>query len=222
MRYAPVAFCLLALGLATVAEANQNFTVVLHARTPAGTGACTVAGLPNCLPAPGGIRPTTTITAATEFRAYIFVNNYTNIQGLQVAYAWPADWSVDPDGEPPITFGCRANQLFASEPQNPGGPSAGTLATAFDCFNGPALCIVARIDFLSGASGCLTQVNPNQGSGRVEIVDCANASTTLDASVDPGRQRVGSICVGQGGQDACDPITPVEPATWGRIKASYR
>jgi hypothetical protein len=219
MRYAPVAICLLALCLATVAEANSQFTSVLHARVPAGIGACTQAGLPTCL---AGSRPVTQLAAGADFRLYLFVNNYTQIQAMQTGFAWPADWSVDPDGEPPVVFGCRTNQLNASEPANPGGPQAGTLATAFDCFQGPALCLVARIDFLAGAGGCLNQINPAQGTARVEILDCSNVSTVIDANDPIGGMRLGSICVGTPGRDACDPVTPVQATTWGSIKASYR
>jgi hypothetical protein len=221
MRYAPGAICLLALCLASVAEANQNFTVVLHARIPSGTGTCTVAGLPDCLPPPGGIDPVTLVVPG-EFRLFIFVNNYSELLAFQTAFAWPADWMSTPIGEPPITFGCRGTtQAYAHEPVNPGGPTDGTLATAFDCFTGPGLAAIGRIDFLAGAAGCLTQVNPEQGSMKVEVLDCSNGSTTIDASTVEGQLRLGSICVGAPGVNACQPL-PVEPATWGKIKNSYR
>ena len=32
----------------------------------------------------------------------------------------------------------------------------------------------------------------------------------------------GSICVDAGGYDACDPVVPVEAASWGSIKAQYK
>jgi hypothetical protein len=218
MRYAPVAICLMALCLATVAQANSNFTVVLHARVPA-AGTCTVTGIFDCTT----IRPTTMVAANTEFRLYIAVQNYSSLGAMQTALAWPGDWMSTPSGEPPITFGCRGTtQAYAHEPVNPGGPLDGTLATAFDCFTGPGVGMIGRIDFLSGAGGCLTQVNPTQGSGRVEVLDCQNNSTTLDANTQPGSLRVGSICVGTPGRDACDPVVAVEPTTWGKIKNSYQ
>ncbi len=219
MRSAPGAILVLALGmvmLASVAEANQNFTVVLHARTPSGTGACTVADLPTCQ---AGSDPVTQIAASIDFRLYIFVNNYTNIQAIQTSFTWPGDWLIAPSG-PPSVFGCRGNQLNASEPAQPGGPSAGTLATAFDCVTGPAMTPIARIDFQAGASGCLIQTNPAQGSQQVEVVDCTNTSTRLDASNPVNLPRLGTICIGSAGVNACNPL-PVEPATWGAIKASF-
>jgi hypothetical protein len=219
MRYALGAICLTAFCLASAAEANNNFTVVLHARTPSGSGTCTVADLPDCLPA--GVQPTTQVSPG-EFRLYIFINNYTDLFAMQTAFAWPGDWTADPDGEAPITFGCRgATQAYAHEPQNPGGPFDGTLATAFDCFAGPGLAAIGRVDFLAGASGCLTQVNPLQGTGLVEALDCLNRSVTIDANTPQGQQRLGSICVGAPGVNACVGV-PVEPATWGKIKSSYR
>jgi len=218
MRYAPVAICLLALCLPTVAWANDNFTVVLHARTPSGTGTCTAAGLPNCV----GIRPTTQVAANTEFRLYIFIRNHTALGAMQTGFQWPADWVATPTGEPPFFFSCRGDTP-AHTPVNPGGPIHGTLALAFECFTSPALCAIGRIDFFAGAGGCLEQINPIQGTGRVEVLDCQNNSTTLDATTPHGQSRLGSICVGVPGRDACDAITTaVEPATWGSVKATYR
>lgn len=219
MRYTPIAICLSALCLASVAQANVHFSVVLHARTPAGIGACTAAGLPNCM----NLRPTTQVAPNTEFRLYIFINNYTALAAMQTAFQWPADWFCDPDGESPITLGCRgANQTYAHEPVNPGGPLDGAFVTAFDCFTGPELAAIGRIDFLSGASGCLYQVNPVQGTGRVEVLDCQNNSTTIDASNGAQQLRLGMICVGTPGRDSCDVKPIVEPTTWGNIKATYR
>jgi len=219
MRYAPVATCLLALCFATIAQANVNSAVVLHARTPAGTGACTGTGVPNCTT----ILPTTQVAPNTEFRLYIFINQYTALGAMQTAFAWPADWMSTPSGEPPITFGCRGTtQAYAHEPVNPGGPLDGTLATAFDCFTGPELAAIGRIDFLSGAGGCLTQINPAQGTGRVEVLDCQNNSTTFDASNAMEQMRLGMICVGNPGRDSCNFMSVVEEATWGSVKATYR
>jgi hypothetical protein len=215
MRCAPVAICLLVLCLATTARANDNFTIVLHVRIPAGTGACTAAGLPNC----AGIRPTTQVAANTEFRLYIFINNHTTLGAMLTAFQWPADWSCDPDGESPIFFPCRGGKS-AYWPTNPGGPYYGMLAFAFDCITNPALAAIGRIDFFAGAGGCLEQLNPI--TGRVEVLDCQNNSTTLDATTPQGQSRLGSICVGARGRDACDAVTPVEPSTWGSVKATYR
>jgi hypothetical protein len=229
MRYASVAICLLALCLATVAEANNNskFTVVLHAGTPG--GGCSATGVPDC----AAVQPVTTVAPGTEFRLYILVNNYTELQAMQTCLSWPADWLINPAGEPTLSFPCAVGATAGHEPQGdgqgPGGNEAvdGTYAASFNCITGPAVAKIVRIDFRSGASGCLTQINPAQGSGRVEIDDCAvnppgGNPTLLDASTAEGQARLGSICVGTPGHNACQAIVAVEPATWGRIKNSYR
>ncbi len=219
MRYAPVAICLLALCFATVAEANHQFTLPIHARTGIGVGACTATDLPNCTT----VSPRISVNPGELFRMFLFCNNIEQaqgIQGLQTAFTWPADWVLDPDGEPPVVLGCRTNQLNASEPSGPGS-QFGTLATAFDCFNTGTFVAIARIEFQAGAAGCLAQLNPVQGSGRVEIVDCSNQSSFIDSNDAIGQLRLGRICVGGGGNDACRPPVAVEPATWGKIKASY-
>jgi len=226
MRCGPAAICVLALGLATVAEAVHIPSVVLHARPPSGVGSCTEPGLPTC---EYGGRPITQIAPGESFRLYILVQNWQNVgygngfAGLQTAFTWPADWVVDPDGEPPVTLGCQRNQLTVTEPSDPGGPANGIYATVFDCIqgSGPNLVVIGRIDFLAGQAGCLFQVNPN--SVRVELLDCQYASTFIDASDPYEQQRLGSICVGSPGWDSCDnDLHPVEARTWGSIKATYR
>lgn len=224
--FAVGAICLLVLcfGSISESEANENFTIVLHARTPGGTGACSASDLPTC-PPPGepGIRPTTQVAAGASFCLYIFVNNYTDIQALETAFAWPADWKADPDGKDPSFIGCRSNEIVVAEPRNPGGSTSGILATAFDCVTGPELCLLGHVDFVAGQSGCLTQVNSPVGDREgVALHDCQNQTVLIDARWGAGQIRLGSICVGHPGQDACNPLTPVEPSTWGRIKASYQ
>jgi hypothetical protein len=216
MHYAVIS--LLASSLLTnVAPANDQFTVVLHARTPGGFGTCTEAGLPDCKT----IRPTTQVAAGADFRLYIFVNNYVGtLAAMQTAFEWPGDWLLDPDGKDPVTIGCQMHQIQL-EPSNPGGPVNGTYVTAFDCIQGPSLAPITRMDFRAGMGGCLRQINP-LGNQQVQIVDCPGNSYFIDPSDPVQQRRLGSICVGTPGHDACDVLTtPVEPATWGRIKATY-
>lgn len=229
MRYALVAILLMAVGTASVGEANQNFKVVLHARTGTASGSCTETDVPNCI----DVLPRTQVAPGEAFRLYILVNDYVEFQAFQTCITWPADWVHNPNGEPPLTFPCTVDPLWAHEPQGDGqGPNGidavdGTYAASFDCVTGPAVAVVVRIDFLAGQSGCLTQINPAQGSERIEIDDCASNPPGgnqffIDASTAEGQLRLGSICVGTPGRDTCDRATAVEPATWGHIKASYR
>lgn len=226
MRYAPGAVVIFAIGMASVAEADYGFTVVLHARTGIGSGSCTESDVPNCY----NVHPRIQVAPGERFRLYILVNNYTEFQSFQTCLIWPDDWVFNPDGEVPFSFPCTANTLLGHEPQGNGDSAVdGTFAASFDCITGPAIAKIVRIDFQAGQGGCLIQINPAQGSQRVEIDDCATDPpggnpSYIDASTAQGRLHLGSICVGMQGFDACYPRdgTAVEPATCGRIKASYR
>lgn len=220
MRYASVAICLFALCLATVAEANSNFTVPLHAGLEGAS--CTSAASVTCeLGNPAGA-PRVNIAPGEAFRLFILVNNYTELQAFQTALVWPADWTVNPDG---VQSPCTAGTFVAHDPVAPGGPTDGTYAAAFNCITGPAVARIHRVDFIAGATGCISQTNPTQGSGFVEIDDCATDPpggnpTYIDANT--GQNRLGKICVGAGGFDACRGPVPVEAATWGKIKNTYK
>jgi hypothetical protein len=66
--------------------------------------------------------------------------------------------------------------------------------------------------------GCVSQVEPMSG---IEVLGC---NFEVDELVLPGPDelRLGRVCVDAGGHDACDPLTtPVESATWGKIKGTY-
>lgn len=222
MRYAPGAIFLLAICMASVAEANENFTVVLHARIPHATGSCIVADLPSC---DVGSPANTQIDPLTSFRLYIFVRNFTELVAFQTCLLWPDDWQVNPDGD--LGQPCTSGTFVAHDTVGNGDSTVdGTYAASFDCVVGPAIAKIHRIDFQAGASGCLTQANPSQGSQMVEVDDCAPSPpggnpTLLDASTPGGQLRLGSICVGVPGNLAGCAV-PVEPVTWGRVKATYK
>jgi hypothetical protein len=197
---------------------NPNATYVLHAK-PGLTGGCTVAGQPDCLPGPGGVQPTVIVDPATEYRVFYYLNNTQCVGAMQTAFQWDTGWVIDPN-ESGVTFsGCQGNQLTIASPQNPsGGPTDGTLTTAFDLLTAPFM-LIGRMDFLSGPSGCLFQVQSILPFG-CHVVDCNNEADLHDPSLLP--DAFGRICVSAGGHNACPPLNPVEPATWGSIKATYR
>ncbi len=56
-------------------------------------------------------------------------------------------------------------------------------------------------------------------TGYVKVVDCRSSETRLDGLVPP-HQGTAGFCVD--GYNACDPPTPVESRSWGRIKRRYR
>lgn len=103
-------------------------------------------------------------------------------------------------------------------PSNPGGPVAGSLQTAFDCATGGSLVVIGFMVMNLTGSGCVTQVQP--ANSTFLALDC---NLEIDEfGLPEGAGRLGSVCIGSGGHDACDRVVPVQPATWGRIKRSYR
>ena len=54
----------------------------------------------------------------------------------------------------------------------------------------------------------------------VHAVDCSQGIDQIDPGDPVQRLRLGRICVVQGGIAALSAPNQVEPATWGRIKAS--
>lgn len=206
MRYAPV-MALMALLLATTAVAGLNpfATLPLHGKTSSFEQCngylpvdCSLSNPPQVnMPAPGPVA------------IFLFVNNYTRVAGVQTAFQKDPSWT--------FTFGlwdCQPNQLSAVTPGGAFGPTAGTISTAFDCLNGPALGVIGRMHFVA-TTGCITQVQSTYPDGN-HVVDCSQGKDLIDLA-----QRLGSVCVGQGGHNACPAVTPVEPATWGSIKAQY-
>ncbi len=106
-------------------------------------------------------------------------------------------------------------------PGEPGGSQTGTVSTAFDCFVGPNLVVIGRLVFTTGDAGCLSQVRSCYPLG-VYTEDCDQVVWQIDPD-DPIHQfRLGRICIGAGGNDACRPPLAVQETTWGRIKASFR
>jgi hypothetical protein len=96
----------------------------------------------------------------------------------------------------------------------------GALAACFNCVTGPGLRAWGWLRFRTGTDGCLNQLEPAYPMG-IAVGDCQNGFDRIDP-IDPVQvRRLGRICVGEGGHDACDRVVPVEAATWGAIKASF-
>lgn len=197
------------------AGANPTFVLPLHAKVSA-SEACDGYLPLDCR----GIRPTVTVPAATDVVAFLLLWNHCEVVGVQTAFAWDQGWEYLGS-----SWGCRQNQISVVVPHSPGGATAGTIATAFDCVTGPELAVVGLLRFRTGLSGCLRQVQSSYPYGN-HVVDCRGGLDLANADDPLHTLRFGRICVGTGGHHPCDPgippcPVPVDATTWGRIKATY-
>ncbi len=159
-----------------------------------------------CDPGP----PLVDVPPNSNVTTYVVLHGYDNVSGLQTAFEWD-NWTFF-DG----SWSCLSGQLTIHTPTGLGGPNEGTLATIFDCIVGGSSAVVGSMNLTSARQGCLTQVESIFPLG-THVIDCGFNAVPVAA------ERRGSICVGAGGVDACgDRTVPVESATWGEIKASFR
>ena len=187
--------------------ANPNITLPLHATLDC--NACSPAGV-DCR----DHRPNVNLPAHSNLTIYLLANNYSMLAGIQTAFEWHPDWVLLG-----AVFDCLPGQLATILPAPPGGATAGTLSTTFDCVSHGSLLVLGRLLMLAGSKGCLAQVESSYPSGSFAL-DCHQL---MDLIPESEHLRLGRICVENGGIDACDPLTgAVQPATWGQIKASYR
>jgi hypothetical protein len=204
-----MALLALCIGSTAFAGLNPEITLPLHGKASS-FEPCTGYLPTDC----EGVRPVVNVQAA-PVAVFLLAYNHTNLAGVQTAFEWPG-WS--------LTFGlwdCQPGQLNAVTPANPGGPTAGSITTAFNCINGGALSPIGRIFLVpAGNPGCISQVESSFPFG-VHVIDC---SLNTDIILHQGQglqQRLGKVCVGSGGVDACDAVVAVEPTTWGQVKNQY-
>ena len=154
-------------------------------------------------------RPTVNIFGNVNASVFLSVANYQNLTGVQAAIQWSSpSWH--------LVFGifdCLPGQRLKFKPS--GNTASG--ATLFDCVKGPALAVFAMMFFQVGGSGCVQFIQPQDPLG-IFVQDCQGA---IDQIMEAESPRLGRVCVGAGGFDACDPVEPVESMTWGAIKASF-
>ena len=202
MRHATVAITLMALlCLGSNALANTGTTLVLHALETA-FGPCQIDD-----PCP---TPTVDVGAGSTQFIYLIAKNYDDVAGVQTAFDF---------GGNTLTFGlwdCQSNQVNGTTPQAPGGPTSGTIATAFDCITGGTGAVIGRMNIIMTGQ-CVTQV-PSSFPFANHVVSCSGGVTGIDDVT-----CLGSVCVSSGGTAPCSPCAPtaVEPSTWGSIKSQY-
>lgn len=195
---------------AAVAGDNPAFTIPLHAKLTAPEPLCLVSADCANLPPRVNVPPDTLITV------FVLVNNYTGITGLQTAFEWDPSWTILGGA-----CDCRMSDVCAGpwEEGGPGGGNSNLAVASLSCVSGPAVAAVARMFFRTGSAGCLEQVQSGYPFG-IHAVDCRGGQDLISPYDPAGQLRLGKICVGQGGRDACM-VTPVEARTWGAIKATY-
>jgi PKD repeat protein len=160
-----------------------------------------------------GVRPTVNIPGNMSVTIYLLAFNYSALAAVQTAFDWHSSWELYS-----AIFDCLPGQLTVVTPVPPGGATAGSVATAFNCVTSGQLLVIGRLLMNAGAVGCLSQVQSSYPNG-IHAVDC---SLGVDLIPDSQQLRLGKICVAQGGVDACLPVIPVQSATWGQVKATYR
>jgi PKD repeat protein len=182
---------------------NPFATLPLHAES--GCGDCSIPI--DCL----GLRPTVNILPNTTTSIHLIAANFNALAAVQTAFEWDSGWTLLGS-----FFACVPGQVTAVVPVPPGGATAGTVATTFNCVTGGSMLVIGRLLMISGATGCLNQVQSSYPGG-IHVVDCNFGSNSITSAA-----LLGRICVGSGGYDACVPVIPVRPATWGQVKATYR
>jgi hypothetical protein len=140
---------------------------------------------------------------------FLLVANYTAIAGYSAGFEWDPSWSYLA-----VLLDCRPGQTGHFFPKT----NSMGVVSAFLCVNGPALTVVGRIVFSVGQAGCLRFIEPPSPNG-ILVMDCQQ---NIDEITDLDSPRLGRVCVGPGGHDACDSPLPVIGSTWGQIKRSYQ
>jgi len=190
------------------AGANPNFTLPLHAKVSS-FEPCNGYLPVDCL----SVHPTVQVEGGQPVAIFLLVANYTQLAGVQTAFEVDPSWT--------FTFGlwdCQCSTC-ESDPYPPFGPLYGTITVAFNCVTNGELLSIGRLHFASG-TGCVGQVESSYPSGTCAL-DCQQQLDQIHLD-EPGQAaRLGKVCVGPGGNDACTAATPVAATTWGAIKASY-
>jgi len=191
------------------AGGNPNFTLPLHAKVTQGFEPCDGYLPVDCL----GVHPTIEVQSGQSVAVFLLVANAPQLTGVQTAFDIDPTW-VATDA----IWDCRG--LYAFAPHPPYGPTAGTIAVGFNCITGGELLPIGRMFFITGA-GCIQQVSSTFPFG-THVLDCQGEPDMIVVS-QPGQEpRLGKICVGTGGNDACATATPVAAVTWGSIKQTYQ
>ena len=209
----------LALDRPIAAAQGTNYWIAFPLHAVIGTGQPCELGEGITCYCSGYHFPNSVVPANTEITVFVSMWNFCGdigLMGIQTAFEWDKSWTLLGSA-----WDCRSNQLVATIPEDPGGSTAGTITTAFDCVQGGYAVNIGRLFFRTGSSGCLSQVQSTYPFG-IHGLDCNQGINQIGFTHPIDYYRLGSICVeSQPPRDGCIDPGPVEAATWGRIKAAY-
>jgi len=201
-----LAIAMTALAGTALAGGNPNFTLPLHAKVIHGSEGCTGYLPVDCL----GVPPTVQVQTGQLVAIFLLVANASQLTGVQTAFEIDPSWTFISDD-----WYCRGRPAFVPGP--PFNGNTNSVAVAFNCITGGALLPIGLMHFVAG-TGCVGQTISTYPLG-THVLDCNQDFDLITLSQ---AARLGSVCVGPGGHDACAAATPVAAATWGSIKQTYR
>ncbi len=202
MRMIVVAFALIFVFCpGSSVMANSDSALVMH-HIVTTNGPCDI---PDPCPDPAGYAP-----VGATIAAYLLVRHHDAIAAVQTAFEW-GQWTFI-NG----LWDCQANQVCTSMPAPPGGPTAGTITTGFDCLAGPNSSVIGRMHLIVTGPGCISQIQSNFPFSN-HVVSCTGDVNEIMSVC------WGKICAPTGGIDGCLPCSgsPAEPTTWGDMRRQY-
>ena len=184
---------------------NPDFRIVLHAKQSS-FEPCNGYLPVDCT----SVQPTVNVQSA-PITVFVLLANYQQASGIETAFSW-SGWVQ--------TFSIWDCSGIICDPGPcnffPPGASGGTVAGTFpDCVNGPALKVIGTMSFVpAGNSQCIRMVQPSSPLG-IHLIDC---NDEIDQITDENSPRLGRICVGAGGVNACSSVTGVDtPGTSAQV-----
>ena len=215
MRSMIRAAALLAVCVAAAAFAsNEQTVIVVHADDDWTVPACEV---PNPC-ASGGVANTMVQTSGWTGSIRVFMRNFDELAGVQFAISLPTEWS-QPDFA--NVFSCTDGNFPVLTPTPPWRGLEGEALVAFDCVQGgdvlEIISLVWSTPLVATEGTCFEIDNVSRsGTPGVFVADCMAIQTPIMFL------EWGTVCAGIHGWDVCVPVMPLEPTTWGSIKARHR
>ena len=202
-----------ALGVLAVDRAmagvNPDFRIVLHAKLSS-FEPCNGYLPVDC----SSNSPAVNLPFAGPIAVFVFLFNYQAASGIQTGFEFPG-WV-----RTFFLWDCGVLSCDFAPCDTQVGGVAYVVEGDFlnGCITAPAFAVLGRMHFVpAGQPGCISQFIPDTPNG-IHLRDCTGG---VDLITDASSPRLGKICVGSGGVNACDMTVAVESSTWGRIKATY-